>query len=89
MNEKFWVEEFSFYFTDNQTIPVRDTVRYGFTAWKNENQAYEIGDVITFENLISDYGSAYDPVTSYFTCPITGPYLVSAQLKRYEINISV
>ena len=55
---------------------------FAFTAWKNAYESYTEGDVIRFENVLSNIGNAYNPITSRFTCPVTGYYFVNLSLQR-------
>ena len=65
--------------SDIRNVP---QLSYGVCAWKNTFQIYVEGAVITFENILFNMGDAYDPTTSFFTCPEDGIYFVSLTLQR-------
>ena len=56
----------------------------GFTASANTgNTLYENGDVIVFDDVISNFGGHYNPNISTFICPWDGVYLFSVNVQGY------
>ena len=57
----------------------------GFTAAANTGSytPYEIGDVIVFDDVISNFGGHYNADISTFICPWDGVYLFSVNVQGY------
>lgn len=59
--------------TEDTSSPV------AFTAIKTGGtQEINAGDVATFETTVTNLGYHYNPITSLFTCPVTGLYFITA-----------
>ena len=41
---------------------------------------YQPGDVMQFPDVTTNIGSAYDPSTSFFYCPVSGLYLFAVSM---------
>ena len=65
---------------DDQTGPV------AFTAYANTGNptAYIAGDVVVFDQGLSNAGGHYSTATSSFICPWHGLYLVSVNIQGYD-----
>ena len=55
-------------------------VQVGFSAFHNESRSYIFEEPVVFNNVISDVSNSYDPITSAFTCPISGVYSFTVSL---------
>ena len=51
-----------------------------FTASPTSRGTYQPEQPVIFDNVISNFGSAFDPQSSVFTCPVTGVYMFSVHL---------
>ena len=51
-------------------------VAASFSAYAAGSKAYQPDETVLFEGIISNYGNYYDPVTSIFTCPVHGFYML-------------
>ena len=47
----------------------------GFTAYVKESRRYELGELVLFENVISNYGGHYQSDQSVFICPYSASYI--------------
>ena len=59
----------------------------GFSAYSTDAVRYEAHETIIFENVVTNYGGAYNSDTGNFTCPVTGYYDVcfSSTVGRLKI----
>ena len=47
----------------------------GFTASATESRLYTNEEIALFDNVVTNYGGYYNPMTSSFICPVHGIYL--------------
>ena len=52
----------------------------GFTAYSSTSRAYGGHDPVIFDGVLANFGGAYDSISSTFTCPVTGVYVISLTL---------
>ena len=52
-----------------------------FSASPTITMRYDNGSIVYFNNIITNIGEFYDPVTSMFQCPYDGVYLFSISLQ--------
>ena len=52
----------------------------GFTAYASTSRTYGSYDPVIFDGVLSNFGDAYDGISSTFTCPVTGVYVISLTL---------
>ena len=50
-----------------------------FVAEANIDISYINGDVLQFQNSLTNHGNAYDSSTGTFTCPVTGYYFFTGK----------
>lgn len=64
----------------------------GATAYNTETQTYTYGDVIQLSSTLYNPDNDYNPIGSYFRCPVEGIYLVAMTLYRdnlYPLRVCV
>lgn len=49
----------------------------GFTVQAFSHRNYTDGEIVVYEEVVTNYGGHYDPSAGIFTCPVTGYYLFS------------
>ena len=47
-----------------------------FTAYADATRTYGEAQTVIFNRIQSSFGDAYEPVSSMFTCPVTGVYVI-------------
>ena len=58
-----------------------------FTAYANETRDYGEHQPVVFNYVLSQFGDAYNPVSSTFTCPVAGVYVISVAVTTTTNNI--
>ena len=53
------------------------TEAIGFTACANDEQNYDINEIVLFGRELTNYGGYYNTQTSSFICPVDGVYVFS------------
>ena len=65
------------------SVPLHDASGpVGFTAYANTGYPtpYNVNDIVIFDEVLSNFGGHYNPVTSSFICPWHGVYLMNAHV---------
>ena len=58
-----------------------------FTAYPNASRDYDDHQPVVFNYVLSQFGDAYNPVSSTFTCPVAGVYVISVTVTTTTNNI--
>ena len=63
-------------------LPDAETGAVAFTAWANTGSttSYRAGDIIVFDEVLTNAGGHYNAATSSFVCPWDGFYLMSVHV---------
>ena len=64
----------------------------GFTAYASSQTECRIGDVVVFDQEVSNIGNHYNSTSGYFTCPVNGSYMFAVHIYSVTedtINISI
>ena len=66
-------------------LPNDETGPVAFTAWANngDETTYNDGDIIIFDEILTNAGGHYNAATSSFICPWDGVYLISANMEGF------
>ena len=72
-------------------LPHDGTGPVAFTAWANTGSQtfYQTGDIILFNEALSNIGGHYNPGTSSFICPWDGVYVFSVNVQAYLDDSSI
>ena len=76
------------YFTGAETLgPI------GFTTYAAQTRVYDNYRPIIFDGVLFNSGASYDPISSMFTCPVTGVYVISlavfAETPTYHVRVNI
>ena len=66
-----YIRDLLFYFSGHPSEAV------GFSAYTLEERAYNDGDVVIFDGVVSNFGGFFDFDSSIFVCPYSGIYWFS------------
>lgn len=56
----------------------------GFTAYVSAGRRYSTNEPVIFDTILFNIGDAFDPISSIFTCPVTGVYVVTVSVASYS-----
>ena len=54
-----------------------------FTAGASTTRNYSAEQTVLFDDVLSNFGGGYDPVSSMFTCPVSGVYVISLTVTSF------
>ena len=60
------------------------TEAIGFTACANDEQNYDINEIVLFGRELTNYGGYYNTQTSSFICPVDGVYIFTLKINVYD-----
>ena len=71
-------------------LPHDETGPVAFTAWANTGNPtdYSVGDIIVFNEVLSNIGGHYNTDTSSFICPWDGVYVFSVTVQGYLSDLT-
>ena len=55
-----------------------------FSAYDTVSRYYDQYEAVVFDGNFTNFGGGYDPVSSMFTCPVSGVYVVSVTFTTYD-----
>ncbi len=64
------------------------TPRIAFSAVRNMVISGRAGTVMAFEDVMTNVGDTYDPVTGKFTCTVAGTYYFSFNIQRQSTSLN-
>ena len=73
--------------------PIQNEGAVAFTVYASGSRFYEIGEVVTFDSVLTNEGEHYQTNSSFFICPKDGLYVFSVtvcgntQSEEFQANI--
>ena len=65
-------------FTFTDSVVLNDAI--GFTAIHSDDGEYREGDIVKFNEIVTNIGNHFNPLNYIFTCPIKGMYMFSVSV---------